>query len=120
MMSPVDVWMSGCLNVWMCEKSKCPEARKKNNDDGSKPKTKDEKRKAKECKKKKKKKKKKNKNKKTKNEKGEQRARPAGRASPQKTHILENLKPYSKPSGKEGKALNSLPQSQFLTQEFAQ
>lgn len=65
----------------MCEKSKCPEARKKNNDDGSKPKTKDEKRKAKECKKKKKKK---NKNKKTKNEKGEQRARPAGKASPQK------------------------------------
>lgn len=112
--------MSGCLDVWMCKKSKCPEARKKNNDDGSKPKTKDEKRKAKECKKKKKKKKKKNKNKKTKNEKGEQRARPAGKASPKKTISSKNLKPYSKPSGKEGKPLNSLPQSQFLTQEFAE
>lgn len=64
MMSPVDVWMSG-MSARKAKKSKCPEARKKNNDDGSKPKTKDEKRKSKECKKKKKK----NKNKKTKTKK---------------------------------------------------
>ncbi|CAD0026035.1 unnamed protein product [Aureobasidium pullulans] len=58
-------------------------------------------------------------NKKTKNEKENKEPDQQAEQAP-KTHILENLKPYSKPSGKEGKALNSLPQSQFLTQEFAQ